>query len=387
MKRIVGSTRDDWQRKVEDLGFHYHSMDGTYWDESAYYRFNYKQIDQIERATNELYELCLDAVRYVIKEKKYDLFKINPAFIPLIERSWDEDEASIYGRFDFSYDGIHPPKLLEFNADTPTSLYEAAVVQWFWSQEFRENVDQFNSIHEKLIDYLRQLKRLFSLDIVYFSSVKNSIEDYSTVNYLQDCANQAGLTTKFIYIEDIGWDHNKRYFVDLDDEKIVNIFKLYPWEWLMNEEFGGNLLLDQNKALWIEPAWKMILSNKAILPILWSLYPNHENLLPAYFTEDGIKSRNLVIKPLLSREGANVVIKQNGQVLEATNGEYGAEGFVYQEYCPLPCFDGNYPLIGSWVIGGESAGIGIRESKNLITDNQSRFIPHIIEDKLPFSGL
>ncbi|HSZ87188.1 MAG TPA: glutathionylspermidine synthase family protein, partial [Puia sp.] len=128
----------------------------------------------------------------------------------------------------------------------------------------------------------------------------------------------------------------------------------------------------------IEPAWKMILSNKAILPILWELYPHHPNLLPAYFEENNMEE--FVKKPILSREGANISIISNGRTIESTEGEYGKEGFIYQEYFPLPVFNGNnYPLIGSWIIGQEPAGIGIRESNQLITDNISRFIPHLID--------
>ena len=85
-----------------------------------------------------------------------------------------------------------------------------------------------------------------------------------------------------------------------------------------------------------------------------------------------------VRKPILGREGANVEIVTPGNNFQ-TAGPYGAEGFVYQEYAPLPDFDGLYPVLGTWVIDGEAAGMGIRESDTLITDNQSRFVPHVID--------
>jgi len=379
MKRIKTQPRPHWQKKAEEIGFVFHSLDDIYWDESAYYTFNYQQVDQLERATNSLYQICLETVEQIISQKKYDLLKINPEFIPLIERSWEEDEPSIYGRFDFCYDGYNPPKLLEFNADTPTSLYEAAIVQWFWSQDIRPGVDQFNSIHEKLIDYWKMLRDYIKPGKLYFASIKDSVEDYTTVQYLRDCAIQAGHDTEFIFIEDLGWHKKNQVFVDLNDVEIKNIFKLYPWEWLIHEDFGQNLLVDKNKSFWIEPAWKMLLSNKGILPILWERYPGHPNLLPCFFDEQKLHSHKIVSKPLLSREGANITIKINDKIINQTDGEYGEEGFVYQEYCQLPEFDGNYPVIGSWLIGGESAGIGIRENTKLITDNFSRFVPHIIE--------
>jgi glutathionylspermidine synthase len=121
----------------------------------------------------------------------------------------------------------------------------------------------------------------------------------------------------------------------------------------------------------------MILSNKALLPFLWQLYPDHEYLLASYF--EPFKLKNFVRKPIFSREGANInVFIDNNEEL-FTEGNYGQEGYIYQDLCVLPYFNGNYPVIGSWVIGQESAGIGIRESTSIITDNNSRFIPHLID--------
>jgi glutathionylspermidine synthase len=134
----------------------------------------------------------------------------------------------------------------------------------------------------------------------------------------------------------------------------------------------------------MEPAWKMILSNKGILPILWERNPGHPNLLRAYRDEfmfrQGVDA--YVAKPLLSREGANVRIVSPWHQAAASGGDYGEEGFVYQEYAPLPEIDGHRPVIGSWIIGQEPAGMGIRESVGPITDNLSRFVPHRIVNPL-----
>lgn len=286
-----------------------------------------------------------------------------------------EDHPSIYGRFDLCYrDG--QVKLLEFNADTPTSLYEAGIVQWFWLQDFDKARDQFNSIHEKLIGYWKYAKPYLYPGIVHFSCVKQSLEDLTNTEYIRDCAIQAELETRLLFIDDIGWDPDGQVFVDMQDQPIRNIFKLYPWEWMVIEEFGVNILSDRSKALWIEPAWKMILSNKAILPVLWELYPNHPHLLPAYFEPGHLTE--YVKKPILSREGANIELVRGNTLLQQTGGDYGSEGHIYQQLFTLPSFDGNHPVLGSWIIGQEPAGIGIRESNDLVTDNLSRFIPHLI---------
>ncbi len=375
MERITTQPRNNWQAAVEKLGFGFHSSEVPYWDETAYYRFSIDEINQLEKATAKLWDMCLVAVQHVIDKKRYSEFKIPAHFVSYIEKTWDDEHPSIYGRFDLCYKN-GKIKMLEFNADTPTSLYEAGIVQWFWLQDFDKDKDQFNSIHEKLIAYWKYLKVYLQPGQLHFSCVKDSLEDLTNTEYLRDCAIQAGISTKLVFIDDIGWESESAQFLDLENEPINNIFKLYPWEWLTTESFGNNILQDSNKAFWIEPAWKMILSNKAILPILWELFPDHEYLLPAYFDDHGMK--DYVKKPILSREGANIeMVKHYGTVAQTT-GVYGAEGFVYQQLFELPDYDDNYPVIGSWIIGQEPAGLGIREANNPITDNKSRFVPHLI---------
>jgi glutathionylspermidine synthase len=377
MDRIVITPRNQWQAQVEKLGFGFHSTDVPYWDESAYYKFSLAEINTIETATMQLWDMCLQAVQHVIDQNLFYRFAIPDFFIQHILTSWNDDHAAIYGRFDLAF--YHGQiKLLEFNADTPTSLFEAGIVQWFWLQDFDKTKDQFNAIHEKLITTWKNVKPYLHDDVLHFTCVKNSLEDLTTVEYLRDCAIQAGYTTKLIFIDDIGWDDGDKVFFDMEDEVIRNIFKLYPYEWMLAEEFGSNIIVDANKTYWIEPSWKMILSNKAILPILWEIFPDHPFLLPAYFTKNNLTS--YVKKPILSREGANVQIVKNDALIAETPGDYGAEGYVFQQLTDLPCFDGQYAVVGSWVIGQEAAGIGIRESNSLITDNLSRFVPHLIDE-------
>jgi len=179
-------------------------------------------------------------------------------------------------------------------------------------------------------------------------------------------------------VDEIGWDRQRGLFVDLQDRPIESIFKLYPWEWLTREEFGDRLAEVAPRMHWIEPIWKMLLSNKAILPILWELFPNHPNLLPCF--ADGPRHlTDYARKPILAREGANVFIYQNGRLLEHSEGTYDESRSVYQAYAPLPEFNGKRLVIGSWIIDGESAGVGMRETDGLITNNFSRFLPHRFE--------
>lgn len=385
MKRVATTERIDWQHRVPSQGLTFHTPPaGPYWNEGAYYEFTAAQVDVLEAATNTLHELCLEAVQHVIDHKRYAELCIPAIAIPMIERSWEEELPSIYGRFDFAYDGAGEPKMLEYNADTPTSLLEAAVIQWSWLEDKFPEADQFNSIHDRLIAWWNEIRPYLKNDRLYLTSADDS-EDFMTVAYMADTAQQAGIPTEYIVAKDIGYDSATGAFVDLDERNMRNIFKLYPWEWVI-DQFGANVTgsLAARRTTWIEPLWKMVLSNKGILPILWDLNPDHKNLLPSYFESQApsdFLEWDHVRKPLLSREGANVAIRHGGLtgggVIEQRDGMYGEEGYVVQKLSPLPNFDDNYPVIGSWVIGGESAGMGIRESSTMITDNLSRFVPHL----------
>jgi glutathionylspermidine synthase len=370
MKRLDIPRRPNWPAKVESVGLTYHSHEaGPYWDESACYELTAGEVDMLEAAANALHFLCIDAAEAVIKNGWWARLGIAPAAVPAILRSWERDDFSLYGRFDFSFDGTTPPKLLEYNADTPTALVEAAVAQWFWLQDTHPGADQFNSIHERLIAAWRRWRG----KTIHFSGVREHDEDAMTLLYLRDTCEQAGAQTRPIFIDDIGWDRRRELFVDLDFHPIERCFKLYPWEWLCGEEFAAHL--DTDRVQWIEPPWKMLLSNKGLLPVLWELYPDHPNLLPAYEAAEPLAGR-YVRKPKLSREGGNVTWVEGGVVVEETDGGYGQEGHIFQAPAMLADFDGRHPVCGVWVVDHEAAGLGIREDTRRITGNLSRFVPH-----------
>ena len=131
----------------------------------------------------------------------------------------------------------------------------------------------------------------------------------------------------------------------------------------------------------VEPPWKAVLSNKGILPLLWEMFPNHPNLLPAYFDDDpkaATLGNTFARKPLYSREGADIELISDGHSLDKDDGPYGAEGYVRQAMAPLPQFDGNYAVLGSWFAAGAACGLSVREGASAITKNTSRFLPHAI---------
>lgn len=383
MERKTITERPNWRAKAQEYGFNFHTMYGEpYWSEEAYYQFSAEEVDKLETVTAELHQMCLQVVEKVLaSDALMEKFRIPRHTWGFVRQSWQNQQPSLYSRLDLAWDGRGEPKLLENNADTPTSLYEAAFFQWIWLEDqlaagkLPEGADQFNSLQEQIIERFTAFKKQHGFNLLHFTCCRDSEEDRATVQYLEDCATEAGVACEFLYIDDIGLGE-KGQFTDLDDRVISNLFKLYPWEFMLREIFSTKL--EDAGVRWLEPAWKCIISNKALLPMLWEMFPNHPNLLPAWFAEDQYPAmEKYVVKPLFSREGANIRIIEGEQEIEKVDGPYGEEGFIVQQFHELPKFNDSYMLIGSWLINDSPAGLGIREDKAQITQDLSRFYPHI----------
>ncbi|SBT48282.1 glutathionylspermidine synthase family protein [Micromonospora auratinigra] len=383
MRREASTPRPDWDATIRSQGLVYVDTelpDGeimSYWDETAAYSFELDEVLRLEEATEELHRMSVAAAEHVVARNRYAEFGIPAWAAEAVARSLREHPPTLYGRFDLAYDGSWPPKLLEYNADTPTSLVEASIAQWFWLEDTRPEADQWNSLHERLVVAWSKIGAgLHDPRVhVFWSEEEESGEDQITAGYLAETARQAGLEVTLTPIQRVGWDG--RRFVDGDDRPVTTAFKLYPWEWMLAEPYGRPALEPGTPTTWIEPAWKLLLSNKALLAVLWELYPGHDYLLPAYL-DSPRGMTEYVAKPLLGREGGSVRIVTGDT--EFTNpGIYGEEGFCYQEFRALPDFAGNRTVLGSWIVDGGAAGLGIRESTGLITDGYARFLPHYID--------
>ncbi len=386
MERVVTGERPGWEDTAAAMGFTFHHMDGArYWDERAYYRFTLDEVEQgIEAPSGELHAMCLDLVAEVVgSDALMHRLAIPDAMRDVVAASWRARAPSLYGRFDFSFDGSGPAKLLEYNADTPTSIYETALFQWQWLEDriadgtLPAEADQYNRLHDALVARFGALFTPGSL--LHFASVPDFVEDRQTVRYLEDAARQAGLEPSFVGIEGIGADAEGQ-LVDEDDVLIAALFKLYPWEDMLREPYAKHLA--GAKTLFLEPAWKAILSNKGILPLLWQRHEGHPNLLPAAFADDAaavaaIGARH-VRKPLFSREGADIAITDGAESISGPDGGYGEEGWIVQALSPLPVFDGQHAVVGSWIVGDEAVALSIREDDGPITRDLARYVPHAI---------
>ncbi|MCE6958020.1 glutathionylspermidine synthase family protein [Cereibacter sphaeroides] len=406
MRKVDMPERPGWREAAAELGFTFADMHGEpYWDESSAYEFTLREIeDDIEDPAAELHGLCREAVAAIVaSEELMTRLAIPEPHWDLVAESWHRNAPEIYGRFDLAYDGTGPAKLLEYNADTPTSLYESASFQWGWLEEqialgvLRPTDDQFNSIHEALVERFRTLFPP-GTDL-HFAAMAGNPEDYATVEAMGWAAREAGLGAHYTDLEKIGLSEDGQ-FADAEDRVIGTLFKLYPWEDLLRDPFAAHLA--GAGCLLLEPAWKAVVSNKGLLPVLWQMFEGHPNLLPAFFLADVEAAlsggspapavaasfarvphlaREHVVKPLFSREGASISIVENGQVTDASPDQgYAGHPKIVQAYQPLPVFDGFRPVIGAWMVGIACCGVGIREDRGRITQDLSRFKPHYIRD-------
>jgi glutathionylspermidine synthase len=392
MERHPAEARQDWPAIIEQQGLVFWKTelpDGStvsYWCEDAHYSLTAAEVYDLEGVARVMLEMLVEAGDYIIEQGLFHQLGIPGWAVPRIKETWESEPPMLYGRFDFAYGPDAPAKLLEYNADTPTCLVETAV-QWHWLEDvYGSGGDQWNRVHEALVERWRELAEAGRLPgetlHILHTALERSGEDLMTVGYLAETARQAGLSSRLLPIEKVGLTDES--FVDDQDEPIRTAFKLYPWEWMVRESFGGPALERMGdgpgETVWIEPIWKMLWSNKGILPVLWRLYPGHDNLLPAYFeSEEHAPMEDFVRKPLLAREGGNASVVLDGTVVErGPDQDYGAEGFVVQQYADLGDYGGGRPVLGIWTVDMEPQGLGIRESDGLVTNNLSRFVPHVI---------
>ncbi|WJJ54645.1 glutathionylspermidine synthase group 1-like protein [Acinetobacter phage AB1I1M-1] len=385
--------RLDYVEQLEGIGFNYWNAPSgpeklPYWQEGVVYGFAEHEIDQIQQTTQELHDMSIEMVDQVVTSGDYpEYFKLTEMEKSLIETSWKRNDPTLYGRFDLAYGVDGSLKMFEYNGDTPVSILECSVAQWNYIEQMKSLPEelriQYNMIDETLSDTWKKYFEPGTL-LHFASSGGFRHEDFGNLVYIMDNALRSGMNVKEIQMQDIGLmnDNGNKSFVDLQNQEMKNIFKLYPWEWMTEEEFGKQV--NYTNTQWLEPAWKMLLSNKSMLIKLWEMFENHPNLLPSFITER--RSGTWAKKAIHGREGSNIykALFADNQNLatELAQGshkvpEYDHWGYMYQQWFDIKPHDGYYPIIGSWVIGDTACGMSIREDENLVTGMDAFFASHI----------
>lgn len=392
MQRHDIPERSDWRDLAEQIGFRYHTTrKSPYWTDDAYYLFEADSLERLVKgASIELWNLCLQVVDRASRDDEV----LSSLGIPEIcwdalSESWRHGAPDLLARFDLAFDGHRPVKLHECNADTAGTLFEAAVFQWIWLEDRQRDGDlpvshdQFNRLHEALVGSFRGLGEAIGRTLHMAASLRN-VEDQIWVRYLQDCATQAGHDSRYVDLEAIRVNAGGR-LVDPNGLPIRSLVKAYRWNVLLREPYAAHFLAAGSPSV-IEPLWKLVLASKGILVWLWRLFPEHPNLLPAWFTDDpDAPTDKCVIKPLFSIKGCNVTLHDPSlpDGVLSTPGPYGREGCVVQALYRLPTFPGSararHTSVTSWIVRGRPEGIGILESDGpIIFDEYSRFVPHVV---------
>jgi len=378
---------------LESLGFVWHTDS----DESSYISDELVVISEDEaeayyEATNALYDMVVEAAEYVVENNLFHEIGIPFNLVEVIKESWENDvHWHLYGRFDLAggLDG-KPIKLLEFNADTPTALFETAILQWaMLKQDGLEESSQFNALYEALVDNFKRLVTLeedvSSFEERYdgwgflFTSVKGNSEEENTVRLLQHIATEAGYETEFAYIDDIEFSPEEGIFYQNKNYELW--FKLIPWEDIALEESDLAMLLTNiiknQKAIIFNPAYTLLFQSKGLLKILWDLYPDHPLLLETSF--EPLAEQKQVKKPVFGREGGSVsILDEDGNNVESVAGDYDSHKMVYQAYTELATdTQGNSYQAGVFY-AYEACGLGFRKGGKIL-DNMSKFVGHVVK--------
>ncbi|MEA2099708.1 MAG: glutathionylspermidine synthase family protein [Campylobacterota bacterium] len=377
---------------LDELGFSWHTdSDGTKYVSDELVKVSAEESEAYYEAGNELYDMFVEAAEHIIENDLFFEIGIPFNLVDTIKKSWESDvHWHVYGRFDLAggIDG-QPIKLIEFNADTPTSLFETALLQWALLKDNEmDEESQFNNVYEAISN---NFKRLITLDEdlelfderydgwkILFSSVSANDEEEATTKLLQQMATDAGFNTSFEYLEDVRFDDNGIF--DADDNQYEYWFKLFPWEDIAHDEpeLATTLtnIMNNQEAIIINPAYTLLFQSKGIMKILCDLFPDSPYLLQtSYEPLDGIKQ---VEKCVFGREGANTkIIDANGDVVESTDGPYDNYKKVYQEYVEFPKDAKGAKYQAGVFFAYEACGMSFRKGSEIM-DNMSKFVGHVI---------
>lgn len=378
---------------LESIGFGWHTdLDGSRYISNELVSITQDEAEAFYEATNELYDMYVAAAEYVINNDLFHELGIPFNLVDIIKASWENDvHWHLYGRFDLAggVDG-KPIKLIEFNADTPTSLFETAIIQWAMLKF--NNLDeaaQFNDVYEALVE---NFKRLITLEEdtsrfdeyyegwkILFSSIAGSVEDENTTRLLEAAARDAGFECDFAFASEVSFDDENGIF--WNGQNWEYWFKLIPWEMIAIDESDLALIIKNiiknQKAIILNPAYTLLFQSKGIMKILWDLYPNHPLLLESSF--EPLNGKKQVKKPFLAREGANVsIINSDGSIEIQNDGEYANGKFLYQEFADFAKDENGNSYQAGMFFAFEGCALGFRKGKDII-DNYSKFVGHIIE--------
>jgi glutathionylspermidine amidase/synthetase len=312
-----------------------HVLNSNAADRHKYYCLSETALSELRRATNELHALFMHATSYVLSDdSRLEPFGIPCALWPKIHQSWDNRRNQmITGRFDFTLSerGL---KAYEYNCDSASCHMEAGKVQGKWAEHFEctDGEDAGRNLHELLVGAWRHS----DVDDVLHIMRDRDLEETYHALFMQEAMERAGISSKIIRgVSGLRWDPDGGVS-DCDGVKVKWVWKTWAWETALNqlraecEDDEIELrtyrpgqqprhpprlvdVLLRPEVMVYEPLWTLIPSNKAILAVLWSLFPEYPYLLNTSYTlTDELRHMGYVAKPIVGRGEANVSIFLTG---------------------------------------------------------------------------
>ena len=399
---IPTSTKENWldltspaeKKFVETFGM---DVSRTRLNEAQanYYTMNLELWFKCVRAGNQLHRIfCEAAAEVIASDDLLTVFGIPQEFWSRVRHSFATQKKCLTGRFDFAIDG-DKFKCFEYNADSASTLLECAVIQQKWSESVGLDQNQRSSGFRMrgLLEYAWQQTGIPKGSRVHFL-VDDDDEEQYTALFVMECAQVAGLETKLCVMFDEFKFNEEGAVVDSEGVPVRYVWKTWMWETGFTDFFKAkaerseswkaspsekvrlsDIILGDESIVVFEPLWKVIPSNKAILPLIYKNHPNNEFILRAEFElSDELRQAGYAKKPIVGRCGRNVTITSaEGEKLLESAGNFGDRDHVYQELFKLPKRDDYYAILGGWMLGDEYGGTGIREDKTIITGVESPF--------------
>jgi glutathionylspermidine synthase len=378
---------------LDEIGFSWHTdADGTQYVADELVQITSDEAEGYYTAANELYDMYVEAAEYVIENDLFFELGIPFNLVESIKKSWENDvHWHLYGRFDLAggIDG-QPIKLIEFNADTPTGLFETAIVQWAMLKvNAMDEAKQFNNVYEAISNNFKRLITLFEdtdrFEELYqgwrilFSSIEGNDEEEVTTKLLKRMADDAGFLTGFSFLDEVLFDNES--ICDKENQEYEYWFKLFPWEDIAIEE--GELaltlqnILESQSAIIINPAYTLLFQSKGMLKVLYDLFPDSPYLLETAY--EPLSGKAYVEKKVFGREGANTkFVNMDGSIAAQTEGEYGHYKSVFQEAVDFPQDENGHYYQAGVFFAYEACGLGYRRGGKIL-DNMSKFVGHLIK--------
>ncbi|AZA45418.1 MULTISPECIES: bifunctional glutathionylspermidine amidase/synthase [Klebsiella] len=397
-----GQFRGKWLNEKDPLQKAYVAANGHFINQDPYQYFTISESAEQEliKATNELHLMYLHATDKVMKDDNLlALFDIPKILWPRLRLSWQRRRHHmITGRMDFCMDerGL---KVYEYNADSASCHTEGGLILEQWLKQ-----GYYGTGHnpaEGLLDELAGAwKHSRARPFVHIMQDKDLEENYHA-KFIQRSLTQAGFESKILFgLDELRWDAAGQ-LIDADGRLVNCVWKTWAWETAIEQvrevsadEYAAvpirtghpqnevrliDVLL-RPEVLVFEPLWTVIPGNKAILPVLWSLFPHHRYLLDTDFVvNDELAKTGYAVKPISGRCGNNIdLIGPQDEVLDQTSGQFVDRKNIYQQLWCLPKVDGKYIQVCTFTVGGNYGGTCLRGDSSLVVKKESDIEPLIV---------